>query len=83
MRIGRVAGAARACAPAFPSFSAKAAESRLRSRREICAPRRVSRTGIIAIPSTGLLAATAETLAVPLVTRDTVFAGRRSLAVIW
>ena len=34
-------------------------------------------------PFDRLLAATAETLAVPLVTRDTVFAGRRSLAVVW
>ena len=35
-------------------------------------------------PFDRLLAATAETLAVPLVTRgDTVFSGRRSLAVVW
>jgi len=34
-------------------------------------------------PFDRLLAATAEILAVPLVTRDPAFAGRRSLAVVW
>ena len=72
----------RACASAFPSSSAKRAESRLRSRPRICL-----RAGLTdwdhRDPFDRLLAATAETLAVPLVTRDTVFAGRRSLAVVW
>ncbi len=34
-------------------------------------------------PFDRLLAATAEVLAVPLITRDPVFAGRRSLAAVW